>query len=466
MAIAALLTLFVLAQTAAQDSGAEVPAPAAEEAPVASGGGETLSLLELEVALLARYGRSERGKSILRHLLESRLVEQLTREQEITIADEVLEARWQELDIALIQSGEKAGLRGYLENTQVTEAVFRRYLLLSLGQEVLARRALGIPAEAKITGEQQRLWMEAVIDERGATTGAWPWEDGVVMRSGDLTLTRADFTEHLREQLSREDLLAVCHQALLLKRVRARMPDLAPQTVEAAVTAEIDRRRKESNSNPENLGVPYESLLGASGLDLEALRQDPAVPLAALAYLWVDRTNEEADLRRVYREERELFDGHYGTAVEARIVLLQCSELTNQFIPRTLDEGFAEASALRDRVLAGEAFSDLARQHSEDRISREAGGKIGWVRRANERVPLEIRQALFDFADRHTPASWKKLTPAERILGPLRVPSGVVLIWVGELRPPDPWTEMARHVHRELRRRFLEECLKKEDVRL
>jgi hypothetical protein len=449
-----------------QAPAAETSPDEAGAVPAARGGGVVLSVAELERALLARHGRSERGASILQHLLESRLVEQLARQAQLAISEQAINARWNELDMAMVQSGESGGLATYLESSGVAPAVFRRYLGVALAQEELARRALGIPPESKITGEQQRLWLDEIIAARGLKQEAWPFADGVVSRCGDLVLTRDEFTQHLREQLGPSDLLTICHQALLLKRARERMPDLTDAAVERAVSAEIERRRAASNADPKNQGVPFESLLAARGLDLIALRMDPAIPVAALAHLWVDRTQDAQGLLAFYRAERELFDGHFGTAVETSIILLKCSALPNEFVPRTLEAGFAEAGALRDRVLAGEDFAALARAHSEDQASREAQGKLGWVTRANVQVPEQLRQALFDFVDRRSPQTWSELTPAQRILGPVPVPSGVVLIWPGARRPPAPWEEMSGHVHRELRRRFLEECLRKDQVRL
>ncbi len=442
------------------------PAASAADETAASGGGLTLSVAELERALLARHGRSDRGASILQHLLESRLVEELAGEAQLVVTDGAIQARWNELDRTLVLSGESGGLASYLESSGVRPTIFRHYLGIALAQEELARRALGIPQGGQVTGEQQRLWIEEAVAARGVSQEPWPFAEGVVSRCGDLALTRDQFTAHLREQLSPDELLTVCHQALLLKRERARMPDLSEAAVAAAITSEIERRRRESNADPKNQGVPYESLLAARGLDLEALRMDPAIPVAALAHLWVDRTHGTDGLRAVYQAERELFDGHFGTAVETSIILLKCSVLPNEFIPRTLEAGHEEAAALRDRILAGEDFALLARNHSEDRASREANGKLGWVTRSGPRVPEELRRALFDFVDRVDASTWAELTAAKRILGPVPVPSGVVLIWPGERRPPAPWTEMAAHVHRELRRRFLEECLKKEQVHL
>jgi len=51
-----------------------------------------------------------------------------------------------------------------------------------------------------------------------------------------------------------------------------------------------------------------------------------------------------------------------------------------------------------------------------------------------------------------------------RVLGPLRIQGGVVLVQLGERRAVPSWDDMSAHVHRELRRRFLDELLQPSQV--
>jgi hypothetical protein len=52
----------------------------------------------------------------------------------------------------------------------------------------------------------------------------------------------------------------------------------------------------------------------------------------------------------------------------------------------------------------------------------------------------------------------------EHLVGPLRLPSGVLLAWAGPRRPAPGWDIMRQHVHNELRKRFIEETLPQSDV--
>ena len=53
-----------------------------------------------------------------------------------------------------------------------------------------------------------------------------------------------------------------------------------------------------------------------------------------------------------------------------------------------------EAQALRERILSGEAFEDLARAYSEDEGSRDSGGDLGFFGRGRMIQPFE--EAAFD----------------------------------------------------------------------
>ncbi|MCZ7600258.1 MAG: peptidyl-prolyl cis-trans isomerase [Gammaproteobacteria bacterium] len=46
---------------------------------------------------------------------------------------------------------------------------------------------------------------------------------------------------------------------------------------------------------------------------------------------------------------------------------------------RTLDEARETAERLRERILQGDDFAELARVHSADQNSRVRGGDLGWV---------------------------------------------------------------------------------------
>lgn len=104
------------------------------------------------------------------------------------------------------------------------------------------------------------------------------------------------------------------------------------------------------------------------------------------------------------------------TQTHARHILIKTSEL----VP--LDEARRRAAQLRERLLAGQDFTEAARAHSDDIGSAANGGDLGWVN-PGQMVP-EFERAM------------NALKPGE-ISAPVISPFGVHLIQVLERRERD-----------------------------
>jgi len=309
-----LLTAIVLSATAAftcQDAQSTPPAQRLGTELAAYATDLELSFAELHDLLVWRHALAQDGRAALRQLLEVKLLGQLAAEHGIEITTQMFAKRWDEYDRE-VRAATGDSLDAYLVSEGVDRDTFRDYLRLSMVQEILSRRDLKIPDGEEISAEQQSDWIESVITSRGYEEEPHPWSGGVVARCGDLTIGRDEYVVQLRDSISREIMFEDCYELLLEKSIRARLPDLSEEALERAVAAEIDRRSQEIEENPKFKGVPYEDLLRAQGLSLEALRRDPAIRVSALAHMWTERRYGDEDLRGFYEDERELYDGLYG----------------------------------------------------------------------------------------------------------------------------------------------------------
>lgn len=457
----AIAVLGVAASAAGRPSlalqGAAAPAAAARSSVAASALDVELSWKEYDALVLDRHGSSEIGHGALRHLLRARLLDRLAAESNLRVAESEVDLKWDELERSVIASGEAANLQEYLEKKRVGRAKLREFLRLAIVQERLSRAALGIPASRPINGEQQEMWLDQIVQQRGMQMVPAPWPDGVAARCGDLEVSVPDYLAHLKEQLASDDVRDDCFQALLAKRMRARMPDLSPEAYERAIEAELVRRRATIEGDPEYKGLKLEQVLASQGMSLETLRRDPAVVISGLSYLWVDRAHGEDGLRKVYADERAEFDRKFGEAREARVLFLRGARFTNELNPRTFEDAERELERIKAQVRTREDFERFVKTRSEDTGTRDSGGGIGFVSPGDENVPEPIRSAVFADPSKDAP---------EHVAGPVRItsPSGAVLVWVGGRRPAPGWDEMRARVHNELRRRFLDECLQRKDV--
>ncbi|MCY3852782.1 MAG: SurA N-terminal domain-containing protein [Gammaproteobacteria bacterium] len=106
-------------------------------------------------------------------------------------------------------------------------------------------------------------------------------------------------------------------------------------------------------------------------------------------------------------------------------------------------ESDEQAQALYKRLQEGEDFAELAREHSQDELSRSRGGQIGWV--AEEDLPEDLATLVFS------------LEPG-KVSEPIKTERGVYLLDVQELEPArlQPLEEVLDQVVEQARRADLE----------
>jgi len=435
------------------------PTVAAQEAPVARGkGGSTLTRVELETVLLERHAYSENGRELLELFLKSRLLETLAAARGIRVKEGEIDKKLAELERGSKAVGQT--LADEIRRRNLTPAQFRDFLRLALAQQHLARAALKLPPNQEVSDDQQEIWLQQEIATRGQellppVRGL----EGALLRCGEITVTRAEFAAFLRARLGRETVKESAWHLLLARALEQRMPDLAPEARARAIEQELLRRReKHAQEFPQ---ITFEQRLAATGRSLETLRSDPSVAIAALSRLWVDRTAGPEGLRTAYEAERELFEARYGEAIRASLLFRAAVRFPNKLNSRTFDEAERELGEMAAKCSDLAAFTELVAKHSEEQGSKKARGDLGFVTRGETRVPQGIRDELFKVIDQGG-----TIPPRGLKLGPVRLDSGVALLWATERRPSPSWEEMSARVHEELRRRVLEELMPMDSVEL
>lgn len=452
------------APPAAAADAAETVAARAVGAPAAAGGllegaRGVVTFDQLDELLLWRDGMSPIGQRSLQQLLEVRLVEHLGKAAGITITEEDVAKRTAALDDEIRAGGKQGGLEELMREGGVKLEDFRRYLRLSLVHEELTRRALEIPAGTEVTPDQQELWLQNQLKERGTQAEEFPWTKGVVVTSGDLTITRDEFAAHIRSETPENEQREACYLLLLERAVRARMPELGEAGAAAALDREMERRRAEAEADPKFRGAAYEQILTARGLSVEAVRRDPAIQAAALAHEAVDREHDDESLRAEYEKERRRFDSLFGEAVEVRILYMNASPRPDDPLRPSFKAVEEKLRELREGIRSPEDFLAAVEIHSQDRGTRERKGLLGNLSRAGDSADLAgLRQAAFAVVDRAPDAC------AGEVFGPVRLTNGAALAMLGDRIPAPTWPQMRKNVHQDLRRRFLEATLVREQV--
>lgn len=443
----------VLATLVLLSSSRLPPAPSSPEV-AARYRDSTITFEELDHLILGRFALSKVGRETRLFMLKRRLIETIAREQGVTAGDEAVTALMKEVEKGVVAAGQARDLGEYLRDQGVSLEEFRENLRLAVLHQLLTKRSLGIPEDQPVSGEQQEMWIESEISRRQLEEIPAPWEDGVVLSCGGVELGREEFLRFLRHRIDPEELRTGLINLLRVERMRARMPDLTDKALHAAVEEEIRGRQNEVAADPRYKGISYEQLLASQGILMDFWPDDPEILKSALARLWIERSYDEGALRAKYEDERELFDGKYGEAVETWVLFIRATDRPNELIPRDFEAAEKELYELSRKITSKNDFQAQLSRHSEDRASREKQGYLGWVTRQAQEGPNQARDAIFRALDAGTYQPLAPENATSRLIGPIRTKSGVVLLWLGQRRPVPAWTSMVVYVQRELRRRF------------
>jgi hypothetical protein len=412
------------------------------------------SFADFDRVVLERYAMSQDGRAVLKHLISARMVEELAREKQLEISEAQVEERFAELDRKVRESGVAGGIAEEIRRNRLEPTFFKRMLRLSIAQERLAREALGLGPNRTATGEQQEMWIEQVIEARGLEAPPPPWEASVAS-CGPVVITPAEYAEALRRELPIDGLRETCYQLVLQERLERGLASArTPQAeIEVAIERELARREAEVAANPRYKGVSFAELTKAQGMDPARLDRDPAVRIAAMATLWIDRERGEDGLRAEYEARRAHYEGLFGEGVHLRLMYLS----SGRFAQDPQLSGAQQARAELERIVRGvsseEQFAEKAALANEDEALRKSRGELGVSARNDPRLSSELRSALWRELDAQ-PAG------APRVFGPIELPAGAAVAWIGAKRPSPDWAGgMRAHVHRELRRTLIEELL-------
>jgi hypothetical protein len=449
------------AQQGTTSDAAAAQAAARADPVVARGHALGLCASELERLLVERYIAYDSGRELLRLEVCARLIDRLGRERGIDVDEREVSQLWSDLDRQSRASGASEGIAGAIRAQGFTEPEFREYLRIQIVQQRLTRAALGLAERAEVSGDAQQIWLEQELNARGYTIRPPPWSDGVLAVCGEVTLTCAELGRAFRKHLPRKDVRETAWHALLVRGIEARMPDLAAEAREAAIDQEMQRRKLEHEKRVEAQGVSYEQLLSARGSSVEIFRRDPSVRIAALSRLWVDRTLGPTGVRKAYEDDRSYYEGLHGRAAATHMLFLDAAKTVNDLNPRSFEMAERELLRLTESVRTNGQFAALCALHCEEPSVREARGELGWVTRDDPRWPAPLRGAIFAFLE-----TGGVVPPGGTRLGPVRLESGVALLWLSAVRETPAWEEMRENVHADQRRRFLEDVLREREVEL
>ncbi len=149
--------------------------------------------------------------------------------------------------------------------------------------------------------------------------------------------------------------------------------------------AEADKRVNYMRENPPSLGCAccrypsLESFMQVNGFTLKELKQDIETKLILEQYadrLWEAKYSSEQARKKLIGEQREQAEKYYARIWHIFFNIIQKPDYPAQ-PTKVSDEMKTKAEAAWKRLQSGEPFADIARQVSEDQLSRDKGGALG-----------------------------------------------------------------------------------------
>ena len=137
--------------------------------------------------------------------------------------------------------------------------------------------------------------------------------------------------------------------------------------------------------NPPSLGCAccrypsLESFMQVNGFTLKELKQDIETKLILEQYadrLWEAKYSSEQARKKLIGEQREQAEKYYARIWHIFFNIIQKPDYPAQ-PTKVSDEMKTKAEAAWKRLQSGEPFADIARQVSEDQLSRDKGGALG-----------------------------------------------------------------------------------------
>lgn len=198
-------------------------------------------------------------------------------------------------------------------------------------------------------------------------------DESVVASDGNIEVTAAEL-RHIYEN-SKPNI-----QAMIAARDADRFEIVASTLLDKKIRQSLDALDPEAS--PE-LYLRYQAALRAAAKEFDKLRFQVELQLP--------------DFDAVARERYRVSRDEIATVPEQRMashILLLCSEGCDE------EAKESELAAIGERVAAGESFSDLAMEYSQDPGSRQRGGRLSQpITQADTRIDEVFRSTTFELQD-------------------------------------------------------------------
>jgi hypothetical protein len=443
-----LLLAAALARPAAAEGDALPPGVAARVH------GKDIREADVLDRLAKRWGRTEKGRRILEHLVDDRCVAAEARRRNVSVTEEEVVAFVAKTDDQIRkQTGGARTIDDVYREQKTTPREFavqvRQYLL----QQKMASEELGTKPGQEVTEARLKLWLAALRRRQNVRWNDLP--EGVFASIGDDVVDRATFAKELRAQLSDADWYDALAFLVMNAAAEHALAEAKIVVTDEEVEADIAGRRAVFAKDPRvaGTGLTYDEFLKQTEGTSEAeQRADPRYRTNVGLLRLLSRGISEGDVKKSWEENRDA----YGERALVRQIYVAAQDKGGQFQGRSFEEG--KELALRAKVAVleasgqlpgrsgakslADAVSGVAKQFEEDPDRRAQAGEPAAWSHVNLLGHDELDKAVFS-------------CPLGTLQGPVRSPDGWHLFLVEERRPAPSFDEVKDVVREDLLRKAI-----------
>jgi len=400
--------------------------------------------------LVTEYAGQEMASSLLEQIVRETLIEQEAEKRNLSVSDEQLEGRIQDLDLQCrVESGGQRGLSEYMNEENLDEKEFYRVLKLSIAQENMARYDFGISGNESIAVEKLNIWLKQLqVKAKVLTEGLDPQ---IMMVVNEEPISRTQFGKKLSQMISAQKLSTLLTEMIGIQLIAAQARKMDIELTEEDTQRELNERDARLRAEPGFERISYESYLQAAhSQSIESLVQSEKFQSELLLKKICLAIHHEAYLQDFFENNREYFNQQYGEAARLSTIFFKAVKFPNQFVSREFDDAMDELEAIKDRLQRGEvSFENMARIYSEH-DSKKNGGDIGFVSIRTRGWEEVVRAA--------------RMAESGTLLGPIKTESGCHLVMVQGKRDNPNYDKIHDQVVREARQRYYQNLQKEAKI--
>lgn len=356
--------------------------------------GEEATITRTDVAMEMAFHlrRDERGRQGCEMMVDAMVTRNEAKRLNVMPTTADAQVFWKKLKQQLIDAGRRPEEFAAVRNT--SEAQWLQDLSVQIAQERVVRKELGLAKNEKVGGDMLKLWLVEARERAKIETDPDKLPVGTAAKVNEKAIALIDLGFLLLRTSEDFERDRIVRQIVILQTLESMAREKAIKITEADLDRAIESRREQAKKDPKLGGVPFEQVLKARGLTVDALRQLRVFRSYILLEKLVAFEFTDERLKADLAADRDTMLAEVGPRRRIGAVFIRALENPNQIITRTFDEAIAHLHTVRARV-AKDGFAATASIESELGDSKRKGGDVGWHRKGSIELPTKVVHAAF-----------------------------------------------------------------------